>query len=239
MAKATKAERAEELESLQKLLHPGDTVYTKVEHVSRSGMLRVITPLILRVDVGRAKTVALDTGNPTVTIGERELSRYYLGYAASKVLDLPIDGNQGVKVSGAGMDMGFHLVYSLSRAVFRDGFDCVSNGESYCPSNDHSNTRPTACAICDTALCVCGRRPIEVPTGDNGEFERLCPECNKSTDKRYTLSSKPFDYGCDCEPIAGHYRTANGRQVAVCSEECAHAVWHHQDGGYALQQKWL
>ena len=34
------------------------------------------------------------------------------------------------------MDMGFHLVYSLSYALWPDGFGCVGAG---CPSNDHSN----------------------------------------------------------------------------------------------------
>jgi len=37
------------------------------------------------------------------------------------------------------MDMGFHLVYSLSRALYPDGFACVGD---YCPSNDHSNGQP-------------------------------------------------------------------------------------------------
>src|SRR5712692_6873174 len=43
---------------------------------------------------------------------------------------------EGIKVSGAGMDMGFHLVYSLSYDLYPDGFECI--GER-CPSNDHSN----------------------------------------------------------------------------------------------------
>jgi hypothetical protein len=34
------------------------------------------------------------------------------------------------------MDMGFHLVYTLSYALYPQGFGCV--GER-CPSNDHSN----------------------------------------------------------------------------------------------------
>lgn len=40
--------------------------------------------------------------------------------------------------------MGFELVYSLSRTLFPDGFDCIGEGDGYgtfCPSNDHSNDR--------------------------------------------------------------------------------------------------
>jgi hypothetical protein len=28
----------------------------------------------------------------------------------------------GIRVGGCGMDMGFHLVYTLSRALFDDGY---------------------------------------------------------------------------------------------------------------------
>lgn len=42
----------------------------------------------------------------------------------------------GLTVGGCGMDMGFHLVYNLSRVLFPSGFECIGKG---CPSNDHSN----------------------------------------------------------------------------------------------------
>ena len=45
----------------------------------------------------------------------------------------------GVKVGGAGMDMGFHLVYVLSRELYGSGYQCV--GER-CPSNEHVNPGP-------------------------------------------------------------------------------------------------
>lgn len=72
-------------------------VYTIVRHVSRSGLSRVITPLIVR-------------GTDDVR---------YLGYHAARVLGLSMDHDQGVKVTGAGMDMCWHLVYSLSDALYR------------------------------------------------------------------------------------------------------------------------
>ena len=43
-------------------------------------------------------------------------------YWASRVLEDRIDQHGGIAQSGAGMDMGFHLVYSLSRRLFPDGF---------------------------------------------------------------------------------------------------------------------
>jgi hypothetical protein len=35
------------------------------------------------------------------------------------------------------MDMHYHLVYSLGRALYPEGHRCT--GKSNCPSNDHSN----------------------------------------------------------------------------------------------------
>ena len=42
MTKAQQAERDEAREKLRKWLKPGDTVYTVLRHVSRSGMMRTI-----------------------------------------------------------------------------------------------------------------------------------------------------------------------------------------------------
>ena len=88
--------RAEAIERLRKWLRPGDTIYCILRHVSRSGMLRVID---------------------LVKVGEDgDIVR--IGYDAAIVLGWPYDRRRGgVRVSGAGMDMGFHLVYSLSHAL--------------------------------------------------------------------------------------------------------------------------
>jgi hypothetical protein len=83
---------------LKELLVPGDTVYTVVTHVSRSGMLRHIKPLINHK--GEMVNVSWDV---------------------SRALDWPMNkDHDAVEVDGCGMDMGFHLVYSLSYALFRD-----------------------------------------------------------------------------------------------------------------------
>lgn len=107
-------DRAFALDTLREMLKPGDTVYTVLRHVSRSGMSRSIS------------AVVIEDGVP------RDVS-----WAVARAVGEPFDRtHDGVKVGGCGMDMGFHLVYTLSRVLFRDGFECIGEG---CPSNDHSN----------------------------------------------------------------------------------------------------
>ena len=72
-------------------------------------------------------------------IENREIAA--LGWNAAKALGSSYDSErEGIRVRGAGMDMGFHLVYNLSATLFPDGFDCVGDGPGQlCRSNDHSN----------------------------------------------------------------------------------------------------
>lgn len=102
MARTSKSERENALERLRNLLKPGDTVYTVLLHRSRSGMSRTIQAVI-----------------PAI----REDGKQYihdLSADISRVLDYaPFDRDRGgVKQTGCGMDMGFHLVYSLSMTLF-------------------------------------------------------------------------------------------------------------------------
>jgi hypothetical protein len=58
-------------------------------------------------------------------------------YWVNQLLEYGIDRDKGgLKVGGCGMDMGFHVVYSLSRSMFRDSFYCIGKK---CRSNDHTN----------------------------------------------------------------------------------------------------
>jgi hypothetical protein len=44
-------------------------------------------------------------------------------YSAALALGWPLSeksGNRAIRVSGAGMDMGFHTVYTLSSVLYRD-----------------------------------------------------------------------------------------------------------------------
>ncbi len=115
-------EKEEAREYLLELLKPSNTVYTVLRHVSRSGMFRVISLHIMR------------EGQP-----------YDISWQAAELLEGYSDKYNGCKVSGCGMDMGFHLVYNLSYSLFPKGFQCCGSGEygrveyAYCPSNDHNN----------------------------------------------------------------------------------------------------
>jgi|TARA_R100000654_G_scaffold22372_1_gene44652 hypothetical protein len=103
--KYPKEEKQEALENLKSWIKKGDTLHTTVKHVSRSGMMRHISVRHLKA-----------TDNP-----ERPVYISNYDYHIARVLDLPEAPNyQGVKVGGCGMDMGFHLVYSLSRSLFKD-----------------------------------------------------------------------------------------------------------------------
>lgn len=101
MTKAEKkTERQEAIDWLRKHLKPGDKAWTILRHVSASGMSRRISVVIL-VD-----------GQPWDVSG-------FVGRAIDCKRH---ERDGGLTVTGCGMDMGFHLVYSLSRVLFPDGF---------------------------------------------------------------------------------------------------------------------
>lgn len=107
-------ERDEALAKLRAWIWPGDTVCTIIRHVSRSGMQRAISPVIATDD------------------GPMDIS-----YWVARALGYRVHRNHGgLVVSGAGMDMGFAVVYELARALWEDGFDCLG---ADCLANDHSN----------------------------------------------------------------------------------------------------
>jgi hypothetical protein len=87
-------------EELRKMLKPGDTVYTTLRHVSRSGMYRVINLYIIQDNEPR-----------------------WISSWAADLLEGFDNRHEGCKASGCGMDMGFNLVYNLSYTLFPDGYD--------------------------------------------------------------------------------------------------------------------
>lgn len=91
--KYTKEDVAHARDNLARTLQDGDTVWTVLEHVSASGMSRNI------------RVIAIKGGEP-----------YYLSWAVACVLGWPMRNN-AVRVSGCGMDIGFHLVDVLGRAL--------------------------------------------------------------------------------------------------------------------------
>ena len=141
MTKAQKAEKQEYIEKLRAILKPGDTLYTVLRHVSSSGMSRDIDVYLLRDN-------------------DREWLSYMVAKATGHRFN---ERKEAITVGGCGMDMGFSIVYDLSRTLYGNvykceacgyegpcftcptcvtenkqvgGFECIGEG---CPSNDHRN----------------------------------------------------------------------------------------------------
>ena len=81
-------------------IKPNDTIYTTIKSVSTSGMSRTMSLYVV-----------VDNKLHNIT--------YYI----AKTLDYPlvdVNGSRVMRVGGSGMDMGFHVVYSLSGYLFRE-----------------------------------------------------------------------------------------------------------------------
>jgi len=119
LSKAAQAELATQKESaikeLREMFRPGDTVTTVLRHVSQSGMSRSIS--VISPDL-------------------QDIS-YLVARATGNKID---QTHGGVKVGGCGMDMGFSLVYGLSRTLYRE-YHCTGNRSwgDRCPSSTHVN----------------------------------------------------------------------------------------------------
>jgi hypothetical protein len=120
MSKLTKTQKAEieqAREELRTWLKPGMTIWTQLNHVSRSGMQRVISLKI--VEGGEIRDIS---------------------YKAAVAMERKLDNNYGgIKIGGCGMDMGFALVHNLGRSLYPKGFDCIGEG---CEGNYHCNHGP-------------------------------------------------------------------------------------------------
>lgn len=103
--------REQAKQHLRKLLKPGQTIYTILRHRSSSGMSRSISLVIPTKD------------------GIQSLD-YWIAQAKGESID---QKNGGLKVSGCGMDMGFHLVYNLGRMLWPNG---VKKGREGQPDKD-------------------------------------------------------------------------------------------------------
>lgn len=115
----TKEQTESAIEILCGILEPGATVYTALRSVAPNGMSRHITVAVpLKRNDG-----SLYIRNITNLVGRA------IGYRVS-------DKTEALVVGGTGMDMGFHVVYGLSRTLFPNGARCTGKG---CHSNDHFN----------------------------------------------------------------------------------------------------
>lgn len=96
----TEEERTDAVDHLREIYPKGSTVLTILRHKSDSGMSRVIS--VVQVD---GDTVRDWSYRVARAVNEKFSERY-----------------DGVVVHGAGMDMGFDLVYRLATALYGDGY---------------------------------------------------------------------------------------------------------------------
>ena len=97
MTKARKVEQQEAIAKLRELCPPGTKIWCILRHVSRSGMRRKIDLYTFTCD---------EHGQPDWL--------FLTGYAATAMGYRWDRGSGGIITDGCGMDMGFHLVNSLS-----------------------------------------------------------------------------------------------------------------------------
>lgn len=117
MTAVKEQEKQEAIDALRGIIKPGDTVYTVLRKVSSSGMSRQIDCYVIQ------------DNHP----------RWITGYVAKACGYRRADKGHGpLQVGGTGMDMGFAVVYDLSRVIFRDGWKCIGQ-KRRCPANDHNN----------------------------------------------------------------------------------------------------
>ena len=95
-------EREGAIEKLRALFAGDDkpVIHTIIRHVSASGMSRDISLIYVK-----------------------EGAIHNITYWGALALDWKLSeksGNRAIRVSGCGMDMGFHTVYTLSRVIYRD-----------------------------------------------------------------------------------------------------------------------
>ncbi len=102
-------EQADAISKLRQMLKPGDTVYTIIRNVSRSGMSREIGVVIMSADGS-------------------QVTDLHPNYLVSKACGYRMGKRDGLIVGGCGMDMGFSVVYDLGHKLFPDGFGIWPNG---------------------------------------------------------------------------------------------------------------
>jgi hypothetical protein len=97
-AKTIKEDQAYAVERLlSHYISEGDTVYTLRRHTSTSGMSHDFSVLVA-------------SGDEITDI------TYYVAHAIGwRLID---KGHRAIRVQGGGMDMGFHLIYTLGRVLF-------------------------------------------------------------------------------------------------------------------------
>lgn len=96
----TKQEQVMAVEALRGYIKPEQCVYTKLSHLSRSGMKRIIDLYVVK-------------DNEIVRITWNACAAMNRSYDKKR---------EGMVMNGCGMDMGFAAVYDLSHTLFGNGY---------------------------------------------------------------------------------------------------------------------
>lgn len=175
---------------LRSELPPGSTVTTQILHVSRSGMQREIAAFIVR---------------------DGQIAN--ISWEVAAITDQRYGDRGGVIVGGAGMDMTFALVYSLSRRLYPEGHRCTGS-DGYtptgkrskaprCPSNDHTN-----------------------------DYGHLAREYDAAHSEEYRADEAPGLTDNERRELSIAYVSA--RQAWIAAQPTYTRTRRHSDGGYAI-----
>ena len=147
-------ERQEAIAELRGMLAPGMEVVCILRHVSRSGMVRDISPHIIQN--GQIRSIAWHT---------------------AKALDLPLKdshGSNAVRVGGCGMDMGFWLVYKLGRVLFPEGFGLEMHFHGAEDCAKRPTTKTEAARLVQQGYLSRGRNGDTSGWDDDGGYALKC-----------------------------------------------------------------
>lgn len=246
MTKAERADKAEAIEGLRKILKPGDTVYTVLESVSRSGMSRVIRVVVPTVTVTE---VQHDTGIGAYTESKTAVSFLHPNHAVGLVIGArQAKRGDGLIVGGCGMDMGFHLVYELSHALYGARLvpDIYPDAATHDQPDGQLLTRdgaPAGMVYLGGYACL----------GKGTDHARRCPSNYHSNHRDHVQCPNHCYAELDLESTGrrwtGQRLIDNGDEAPYPCTSCERGYVPNPDGperwdlihtdGYALRQQWL
>lgn len=135
-AKQKRQERDEAIARLKELVKPGDQLVTVIRNTSASGMSRSMDVYMFYQD--KAKDHHGNTRRPSARV-----QWLWLTYNVAKACGFEWDHKRdSLRVGGCGMDMGFHVVYTLGRVLFPKGGH-VKHSQRRWQEERNGNTKET------------------------------------------------------------------------------------------------
>lgn len=116
MSKTSNRDRDEAVAWLRAELAPGDTLYTVVRHVARSGMSRSIS--VVRPVLAHDASSCVEFMRRGSELLELEVLDYWISRGIGHRISRQ---HGGIVMGGAGMDMGFSLIYRVGQALWPNG----------------------------------------------------------------------------------------------------------------------